>query len=331
MKLVTWLNGSGEARLGCVTAGEQVLDLKRAAIGLGHSNTGWAESMLALIRGGEAALDKARGVEEEGNGKGESAWYAPLDDVSLLAPLPVPESVRDAMAFEDHIINCIRTVGLGKLGFIDEKIEKRWGRKASLARFINRAWYDRPVYYKSNRFSVVGPGADVAIPSYCDAFDYELELGVVIGTRGANIIASKAEEHIFGYTLFNDFSARDAQLKEMKARLGPAKGKDFDSGNAMGPMLVTRDEFDGEITMEARVNGELWSKGSTSEMYWSFGEIIEAISKDETLHPGEFIGSGTCSGKDGRGCGLEMGRFLKRGDRVELSACGIGRLVNRVV
>ena len=200
-----------------------------------------------------------------------------------------------------------------------------------MARFINRGWYERPVYYKSNRFSVVGPGADVPIPSYGSSFDYELELGFVIGKKGANIKAEKAEAHIFGYTLFNDFSARDAQLKEMKMRLGPAKGKDFDGGNAMGPALVTKDEFEGAIALEARVNGELWSRGSTEEMHWSFEEIIEAISKDETLYPGEFIGSGTCSGREGRGCGLEMGRFLKKGDRVELWAEGIGTLSNRVV
>ena len=333
MKLVTWRNSGGASSLGCIASDGKILDLKQAAKTLEDGAVPAFGSMLSLIQAGEAALDKARGVAERAAAQGEEAWYHPYDPKKLLAPLPAPESVRDAMAFEDHIINCIRAVGLKKLGALDEKLEKRWGRRATLARFINRAWYDRPLYYKSNRFSVVGPEFEVAIPSYCQTFDYELELGVVLGKRGTNIKASKVDAYIFGYTLFNDFSARDAQLKEMKGRLGPAKGKDFNGGNAMGPMLVTTDELDVEkgISLEARVNGERWSRGNTSEMYWSFGEIIEAISKDETLYPGEFIGSGTCSGTEGRGCGLEMGRFLQRGDVVELSGEGLGTLRNSVV
>ncbi|VVS95252.1 fumarylacetoacetate hydrolase family protein [Desulfoluna spongiiphila] len=332
MKLVTWLKNGDEAALGALTGDDDIVDLKAAATLFGVSDEPF-ESMLSLIRSGEGALDAARHVMVRVSEEGAAELCTPMASARLLAPLPVPESVRDAMAFEDHIINCIRVLGLKQLGLLDEKIERRWGRRFTLARLINRAWYDRPVYYKSNRFSVVGHGAEVPIPSYCRRFDYELELGIVIGKAGADIPAARAEEHIFGYTLFNDFSARDEQIREMKGRLGPAKGKDFNGGNAMGPVLVTRDEIldPRSITLTARVNGQEWSRGSTADMHWSFEEIIQAVSRDETLYPGEFIGSGTCSGKEGRGCGLEMGRFLSSGDTVELSADGIGTLRNRVI
>lgn len=123
------------------------------------------------------------------------------------------------------------------------------------------------------------------------------------------------------------------QMNEQKGRLGPAKGKDFDTGNALGPYLVTADEIKDPYCLEmtAKVNGAIWSKGNSSDMYWRFEDIIAHISRSETVYPGEFIGSGTCSGKEGCGCGLEMGRFLKSGDEVELFVEKLGVLRNRVV
>jgi 2-keto-4-pentenoate hydratase/2-oxohepta-3-ene-1,7-dioic acid hydratase in catechol pathway len=147
------------------------------------------------------------------------------------------------MAYEEHIINIIRTVGFKKMAFIDEFIEKKFGRKWSLAYHLNKAFYERPLFYKSNRFSVVGPDAEVVIPSYTSTMDYEMEFGVFLCKTGKNIPVSNAREYIGGYTIFNDFSARDIQLAEQKGRLGPAKGKDFDTGNAIGPVLVTPDEL----------------------------------------------------------------------------------------
>jgi 2-keto-4-pentenoate hydratase/2-oxohepta-3-ene-1,7-dioic acid hydratase in catechol pathway len=146
--------------------------------------------------------------------------------------------------------------------------------------------------------------------------------------RGSNISARRAAEHIFGFTIFNDFSARDAQRAEMEGHLGPAKGKSFDGGNVLGPWIVTPDEIGDPYNLEMRafVNGELWSEGTSHGMLFSFEEMIEHISKDETLMPGEFIGSGTV----GNGCGLELGRFLEDGDTVELEVEKIGRLRNRV-
>ena len=236
------------------------------------------------------------------------------------------------MAFEEHIINSIRTVGLGPFAKIDELFERWFGRRHTIAHSLNKAWHERPLYYKSNRFSVVGHGAVVHIPAYADHLDYELEWGVIIGKQGRDIPLASARDHIAGYTIFNDFSARDIQMKEMKGRLGPAKGKDFDTGNAIGPWMVTPDDIPDpyNLTMTARVNGEEWSRGTTSDQHWTFEKIISYISQSETLYPGEFIGSGTCSGKLGKGSGLELGRTLQAGDVVELEVERIGVLRNRI-
>lgn len=153
-----------------------------------------------------------------------------------------------------------------------------------------------------------------------------------IGSRSSGcpnwLTKENAREHIFGYTIFNDFSARDEQVKEMAGQLGPGKGKDFDGGNVMGPCLVTADEIDPyNLTMIARVNGEEWGRGNSSDMGWKFEDCIVHVARSETIYPGEFFGSGTV----GNGCGLEQLRFLKSGDVVELEVEGIGILRNRVL
>jgi 2-keto-4-pentenoate hydratase/2-oxohepta-3-ene-1,7-dioic acid hydratase in catechol pathway len=290
------------------------------------ADTDLFQDMLSFLRGGEQARALASEILDS------AAVTIPMAEVSLRSPVPRPESIRDCISFEQHIINCIRKVGLKKLAPIDEAIERWFGRKRSIAGRMNRAWYERPVYYKSNRFSVIGHGETVIRPSYTDQLDYELEWGVFIGKQGKDIPKERAGEHIGGYVVFNDFSARDIQLREQAARLGPAKGKDFDTGNAIGPWLVTPDEVASpyELKMTAEVNGEEWSRGTTGDMHWTFEEIIAHVSMSETLYPGEFIGSGTCSGEEGMGCGLEMGRFLSPGDTVTLTVDGIGTLTNRI-
>ncbi|MCZ7641458.1 MAG: fumarylacetoacetate hydrolase family protein [Pseudorhodoplanes sp.] len=154
-----------------------------------------------------------------------------------------------------------------------------------------QVWYQQPLYYKGNRFSVVGPDADVHWPSYSRYLDFELEWGIFIGRKGRNIPASEARDYIFGYTVFNDFSARDAQYRETEGRLGPAKGKDFDTGNAMGPCIVTADALAEpyNLAMAVRVNGEEWGRGNSRDMHHRFEDMIAHISRDETLYPGEFI------------------------------------------
>ena len=150
-----------------------------------------------------------------------------------------------------------------------------------------------------------------------------------LGKGGKNFSRSDAHEAIFGYCIFNDFSARDAQIREMQGQLGPAKGKDFDTGNAMGPWLVTADEIPDpyNLVMIARINGEEWSRGNSREMHHQFEDILLHASKDETLYAGEFFGSGTVGG----GCGLELGRFLQAGDVIELEVEGLGTLANTLV
>jgi 2-keto-4-pentenoate hydratase/2-oxohepta-3-ene-1,7-dioic acid hydratase in catechol pathway len=232
------------------------------------------------------------------------------------------------MSFERHIVGATRRA-LGRLGPVDALLERRVGARRSLAGRLNKAFYERPLYYKSNPRTVVGHDADVRMPAYTKHFDYELEWGVFIGVGGTDIAEPAARDHIAGYVVFDDFSARDIQRAEMRGRLGPAKGKDFDTGNAIGPWLVTKDDVEDPygLTMTARVNGAEWSRGTTRDMHWSFEEIVSYISRSETLYPGDFIGSGTVGG----GCGLELGVFLERGDVVELEVEKIGLLRNRVV
>jgi 2-keto-4-pentenoate hydratase/2-oxohepta-3-ene-1,7-dioic acid hydratase in catechol pathway len=334
MRLVTFLDETGMERIGALSGGdEKIIVLQLGTLARDNTPSPYLESMLAFLEGGPRAREKGQEVAAYVEEQRPPGAIVPLDEVTLLAPVPRPESIRDCLCFEQHIINSIRVVGLKRFAPLDEWIEKTFGRKRSIAYRANQAWYERPIYYKSNRFSVVGTGAEVRMPSYTQRFDYELEWGIFIGREGTDIPKHEARSYIGGYTIFNDFSARDIQLREQKGRLGPAKGKDFDGGNAMGPCLVTPDEIEDpyDLTMLARINGEEWSRGTTADMGWTFEDLIEYISRSETIHPGEFFGSGTCSGAQGKGCGLELGRFLAVGDVVELEVEKVGVLENTIV
>jgi 2-keto-4-pentenoate hydratase/2-oxohepta-3-ene-1,7-dioic acid hydratase in catechol pathway len=267
--------------------------------------------MLAFLRRGDRAFDAAREVVEtvpdtdaETGPGGARLRYDP-EEVDIMAPLPRPNSLRDYMAFEEHVRN--------SMGEVPD------------------VWYEIPVCYKGNADAVVGPGAVVEWPAYSSLMDIELEIGAVIGKRGTGISADEAEEYIAGFTLFNDFSARDEQGEEMEGRLGPARGKDF--ANAFGPHLVTPDEVDlpnAEFAIEVTgADGETdtWSEGTVGEMGHSWGDIVEHVSEAETLYPGDVLGSGTV----GTGCGLEIGEFLADGDTVAISIEGLGTLTNTVV
>ncbi len=291
MRLVTFTVGNSPPRGGALIEGDRkVLDLG-------------GDSVLDIVMGGEPALEGIRKLL-----KAPKAGAAlERSDVKLLAPIPAPPQMRDFLCFEQHLVQAFKALG----------------------RTPPQAWYERPLFYHPNRFSVCGTETEVAWPAYSQTIDFELEFGCYIGRAGRDIPKEKAREHIFGYTIFNDFSARDEQAKDMAGSLGPGKGKDFDNANAMGPCLVTADEIGDpyRLTMIARVNGEEWGRGSSRDMRWKFEDCIAHVSRSETLHPGEFFGSGTV----GNGCGLESLRFLKRGDVVELEVEGIGVLRNRVV
>jgi 2-keto-4-pentenoate hydratase/2-oxohepta-3-ene-1,7-dioic acid hydratase in catechol pathway len=338
MRLITF-RYLGLEEIGALTdADSKVIRLQAAEqFHTGESNPHF-QSMLAFLQGGSAARDEARQTIEFDLSQRPDGVAIDCASVDLLSPVPRPESIREFMVFEQHVINCTRRFEMpGWRATIDRSVEKMFGRKATLAYRRARPWYERPVYYKGNRMNVIGDGAQVAIPRYTQAFDWELEFGIFLCKKGRDIPREKAREFIGGYTIFNDFSARDIQKREMGGRLGPAKGKDFDGGNSIGPVLVTPDEIPDPyaLTMRARINGEEVSYGLTRGMRWKFEDLIAYVSQDETLYPGEFFGSGTGtvpeSGVNRCCCGLEMGRFLKAGDTIELEVEKIGKLTNRVV
>ena len=324
MKLATF-RSSGRDKIALVHSHDsRLFDLAAAADRDGNSNPAFA-SMLSLIDAGPSALDQARALYDR-HGKDE-ALSVNVSGAEMLAPVPEPRQMRDGMSFPLHILQAPR--GQRKLA------ARARNDMAELARIddeplgeLPEVYGRQPIYYITNRFSVRGTNTTVKWPRYSQVMDYELEFGIITKNKGANIPASKARDHIFGFTIFNDFSARDAQRLEMEGRLGPAKGKSFDGGNVMGPWIVTPDEIGDpyNLKMEVRVNGEVRSKGVSEGMLFSFEEIIAHITQDETLMPGEFIGSGTV----GNGCGLELGWFLEHGDTVELEVEKIGVLKNRV-
>ena len=262
------------------------------------------------------------------SGRADAA-LRPMKDIRLLAPLPRPEQMRDFLCFELHYKQARARALKIRAAAYPDPVAAELELKDSDEFKIPPIWYEMPVYYKCNRFSVIGTETDILWPRYCKKLDFELEFGVIIGTPGKNIPREKALEHVYGYCIFNDMSARDAQYREYPARMGPSKGKDFDTGNVMGPWLVTADEVGNpyDLTMIARINGEEWGRGNSGTMYHKFEDMIAHASSEELLHPGEFLGSGTV----GNGCGLELDRWLKPGDVIELEITKLGTLRNRVV
>ena len=338
MRLVTFQQ-YGLQEIGALTeADSKIIWLQTAELLRSGEVNPHFQSMLAFLQGGSAVRDAAQRTTEFALSQRPEGIAIERASVEILSPVPRPESIREFMVFEQHVINCTRRFGMPRwAASLDRWVEKTLGRKATLAYRMARPWYERPVYYKGNRMNVIGNGARVAIPRYTKSFDWELEFGIFLCQKGRDIPKEEARDFIGGYTIFNDFSARDIQKREMGGRLGPAKGKDFDGGNAIGPVLVTPDEIPDpyNLAMRARINGEEVSYGHTKGMRWTFEELIAYVSQDETLYPGEFFGSGTAtvpeSGANRCCCGLEMGRFLKAGDTVELEVDGIGKLTNHVV
>lgn len=251
-----------------------------------------------------------------------------LEEVKLLAPIPRPNSLRDAYAFRQHVETSRRNRGLEMIKEFD----------------------DFPVFYFSNHNAIFGPNDDIeCMPSHFEKLDYELEIAILIGKEGRNIKAKNAKEYIAGFMIMNDMSSRGLQMKEMKLNLGPAKGKDFAS--VLGPYLVTPDELLGNVVneddsgcnynleMTCSVNGKLLSKGNLKDMAWSFEKIIERVSYGATIYPGDIIGSGTV----GTGCLLEINgtnklkhsnfteMWLKENDVVEMEIENLGKITNKII
>jgi 2-keto-4-pentenoate hydratase/2-oxohepta-3-ene-1,7-dioic acid hydratase in catechol pathway len=252
----------------------------------------------------QVSLKKERGLKGPND---ERITYS-RQEVKLLAPIPKPTHMRDLMGFLKHY----------------ETMLKRRGKA------VPEVFYDVPIYHKCNTNLVAGPDDPILWPSYTNKLDYEFEYAMCIGKKGTDIPSSKAVEYIAGYTILNDLSARDRQKAEMESNMGPAKGKDFNNGYIMGPCLVTADELHHKIRnlrMIAKINDEVVTDGNTGTMQFTWEEIIEYCSQDETLHPGEVFGSGAVGG----GCGSENDKWIKPGDTVEFEIEGIGVLRNKVV
>ena len=261
----------------------------------GVHDAGFGGDMVALIeRWDDVRGDVARHAESS----------RPLPDPILEAPLR-PRSLRDFLSWEGHLKSAMSNLG----------------------RPIADEWYTTPAYYKGMPDTVIGPEEEIPWPSYSARLDHELELAIVIGKRGKDIPHERALEHVFGYTIWNDMSARDVQSRELPVGMGPAKAKDWDGSNVLGPCIATADEVDiGDLRLTVRVNGETWGGDSTARMHHRVEDLIAYASQAQTLYPGEVLGSGTATG----GSGLELNRWLKPGDLIEMEADGIGILRNRV-
>jgi len=326
MKLITYYCGNGENRLGVLCADGAAFDLLAAAeaAGLPEANTMFG-SMLMLIEAGNTGLDTARSLLKD---MPSSSYRETAGAYALRAPLPVPPQMRDFMAFEQHVLQGYEASIKMRASRAKNPTEEARRLRASGNFEVPKAWYKQPLYYKCNRFAVTDPEKEIVWPAYSKLMDYELELACIIGTGGKDIQKENARKHVFGFTVFNDLSARDAQAPEMQGSLGPAKAKDFDDANPMGPCIVTVDEIGDpyNLTMTATVNGEKRSTSNSNSIYHTFEAMIEHVSQSETLYPGEIFGSGTV----GDGCGLEAMRFLEDGDVIELEIEKIGILRNKV-
>ena len=325
MKLVTFTEKDGKLQLGALINDDRdVLNLQTAFKQENGKISPHFHSMISIIEGGKKALELAENLIVQSS---REAIYK-FDDITLKTPIPQPPQIRDCLCFEEHLIKAFDVLRRVKAEAQDDP-------DAALTEFeskglfrIPEVWYERPLYYKSNRLSVIGTNEEINWPYYAELLDYELEFGFFVGKKGCNIPKEKAKDHIFGYSIFNDVSARDTQTIEMPGGLGPSKSKDFDTGNVIGPCIVTADEIDPyNLSMIVRVNGEERSRGSSSTIHWRFEDLIEHISQSETLYPGEFIASGTV----GNGSGLELERYLSPGDIIELEVEGIGILRNKIV
>lgn len=320
MRLVTFASGTAERRFGVLddTVIVEPEAVFRADQTLCHGTASSerapevASDMVAFFESGadgralaQGALEIARRYREQGDdlaaatATGESGPVHQLDEVRLLAPVPRPRRIRDYLTYNAHAAGS----GLS----------------------VPPAFSAMPICYKCNVETVVGPDEPLLWPSYTDQLDFELELGFFSSAGGRDLTPAEASGCIAGVTVFNDVSARDIQFYEMSLTIGPSKGKDFCT--AMGPCVLTMDEVDEwAVEMTARVNGEVWASGSTKNRQFSFAEVLAWASLDEPFYPGEFFALGTVGG----GCGLELDRWIRPGDVVELEASGLGVLRNPV-
>ena len=305
MKLITFKNKKNQTRIGWLTADSQgVVDMKLADKRLPND-------MLSFIDKHEQYFK----IIKDNNLENTPPQYQ-LSEVTLLAPLPNPRSFRDFIGFEQHMLNA----------------SKSFGHK------IGEAWYEMPIFYFTNHQAIYGPNDEIKRPTKETKLDIELEIAVIMGKKGKDIKASEADSYIFGYTIFNDWTARAIQKREMEVPLGPHKGKDF--ANAIGPYIVTKDEMNqylGEngrfnVKMTAKINDAMICEGNYNSVHFTFGQMIERASENNvTLMPGDILGSGTVGWGSLIENNFTVHRPLEPNDVVELEIEGIGILRNTVV
>jgi len=319
MKLVTFKNNNVN-RLGIYTNGK-IYDSQA------HNNA-LPDNMLSLLNGGEASMDAMRKAELEINEGKTSIEGVIYSDAILQAPITNPTSCRDGYAFRQHVAAARRNRNVPMIAEFDEY----------------------PIFYFTNHNAIQGPGEIWCMPDHFQKLDFELEVAVVLGKKGRNIKAEKADEYIAGYTIMNDMSARTLQMEEMLLNLGPAKGKDFST--VIGPYMITPDELQSylipaknnhtgnnhNLAMKCWVNGVEVSSGNVGDMDWTFAEIIERCAYGVDVWPGDVIGSGTV----GTGCFLELNgtgllndktfqpQWLQANDVVEMEITGLGKLTNTI-
>jgi len=228
-------------------------------------------------------------------------------DVRLRCPIE-PASLRDVPAFRSHVLAGLDAIGL----------------KSHQARELSKF----PAYYRGDATTVVGPVDDVVAPSYADALDFEAEIAVVVSRTARDLSVADAQRCVGGYLIFNDVSIRSRQMEEMKTLIGPGKGKDFHTGNVLGPAVLIDPHLDLDaLTFEVRVDGEAWAGGPVGKMEWSLAYIISHLSAGQFVRSGDVIGTGTFP----KGCGLELGRYPKFGSLVEIEVPPLGCISNRFV
>ncbi|MBT3399558.1 MAG: fumarylacetoacetate hydrolase family protein [Rhodospirillaceae bacterium] len=279
-------NPTGRAEAFCPADLQQFAGLYGTDLGLLEETVAWAE-----------AHRDATGP------RGETLIWS-LADIALRPPIARVPVLRDFAAFEDHLENTFGKMDLS----------------------IPPAWYDQPTAFKGNSTTMFGHDSTVPWPRYTKKLDYELELAAIIGKPALDVDLDNASDYIMGYTLLNDFSARDTQRGEMQVSTGPYKGKDFAWG--LGPWIVTSDEMGdpADLQMAVRIDGEVWAESTPGPMQWSFPEAVSYTSQDEMLNIGEVLGSGTVN----NGCGFEIDRWISPGAVVELEADRIGVLRHHV-
>ena len=331
MRLVTFTKSNSMPRVGAfIDNDKNIVDLATAAAELFPDDDATAfTSMLALIDGGAPALSRTYELCDRTVTWGVDAALQPRCEVRLEAPLPNPRRLRDCTCFLQHLRNA-REVRYTRLAAREDDPEAALERfRAAGVLDVPAEWVKAPVYLNSNHLSIIGPEDEAIWPNGARRMDYELEWAMITGRSGREIKAESAASYIFGYTIFNDISARDIQAIEIRTGAGMGgPGKDFDAGNVLGPCIVTADEIKNpyDLDMFALINGEEWSRGNTGMMDHRFERVLEHLSANQTIYAGEVFGSGTVP----TGCGIEQNRYLENGDSVELNVEGIGALTTKI-